>query len=145
DVVGMMATFSAPADWTGTENITFTVDDQLGRLTASDDVDIIVTEVSEDNNELPVVTALTGNYPNPFNPETTIKMALKTNGLVRIDIYNVRGQMVRTLVNEYMDAGNHDIIWNGVDDHGQKLGSGVYFYNMKFGKYTSTKKMILMK
>jgi len=100
---------------------------------------------ADDNNELPVVTALNGNYPNPFNPETTIKMALKTDGLVRMDIYNVRGQKVRTLVNEYMEAGNHDVIWTGDDDNGQKVGSGVYFYNMKFGKYTSTKKMILMK
>ena len=99
----------------------------------------------EDNNELPVVTELTGNYPNPFNPETTIKMALNADGLVRMDIYNVRGQKVRTLVNEYMEAGNHDIIWTGDDDNGHKVGSGVYFYNMKFGKYTSTKKMILMK
>ncbi|MCF7911266.1 MAG: T9SS type A sorting domain-containing protein [Candidatus Cloacimonetes bacterium] len=99
----------------------------------------------EDNNELPLVTELSGNYPNPFNPETTIKMALNTDGQVRLDVYNIRGQKVRTLVNEFKDAGNYDIIWNGDDDRGQKVGSGVYFYNMKFGKYTSTKKMILMK
>jgi len=128
--------------------INMTNDHSYGVAAVYDDgiSDIVsVTLVAEDISELPVVTALTGNYPNPFNPETSIKMALKTDGLVRMDIYNVRGQKIRTLVNEYMEAGNHDIIWTGDDDNGQKVGSGVYFYNMKFGKYTSTKKMILMK
>ncbi|MCF7918989.1 MAG: choice-of-anchor J domain-containing protein [Candidatus Cloacimonetes bacterium] len=101
--------------------------------------------VDNDDNLLPTVTALQGNYPNPFNPETAIKLSLAEDANVEINIFNMRGQIVRTLVNEYMDAGFHNIVWNGTNDHGQNVASGVYFYNMKSDRYSSTKKMILMK
>jgi hypothetical protein len=102
----------------------------------STDEDIIVT---------PQVTELRGNYPNPFNPETKINFSLKDDDFVVIEIFNVKGQMVRTLVNEEMRAGNHSIVWNGRNNNNREAGSGIFFYRMKAGTYSSTRKMILMK
>jgi flagellar hook assembly protein FlgD len=66
-------------------------------------------------------------------------------GMVNIEIYNIKGQRVKTLVSEDMEAGNHSLVWNGRDNNNNPVSSGVYFYKMVTGKYTSTKKMILMK
>ncbi|MFA7028895.1 MAG: T9SS type A sorting domain-containing protein, partial [Candidatus Cloacimonadaceae bacterium] len=92
-----------------------------------------------------LATELQGNYPNPFNPETTIRYSVKETVPVTIEIYNLKGQLVRTLVNEVKTAGNYSVIWNGRDSHNQPVSSGVYFYKMNAGKYSSTKKMIMMK
>jgi len=103
-------------------------------------------QVSGDDPGAPaVVTALNGNYPNPFNPETTINFSVKENAPVAIEIYNVKGQLVKTLVNEVKAAGNHSVVWTGQDNSGRAVTSGVYFYKMSTGKFSSTKKMILMK
>ncbi len=91
------------------------------------------------------VTGLNGNYPNPFNPETKINFSLATAEKVTIEIYNVKGQKVKTLVNDKYDAGNHQVVWNGTDDTNRSVGSGIFFYKMKSGRYTATKKMILLK
>ena len=102
--------------------------------------------VDTDDNVTPVLTtSLEGNYPNPFNPSTTIRYSLKEAGPVSIEIYNIKGQLVRTLINEVKEAGNHTIVWNGRDKNNSSVSSGVYFYKMKAGKYSSTKKMIMMK
>ncbi len=98
-----------------------------------------------DTTDIAAVSQLIGNYPNPFNPETRIAFSTKENGPVAIDIFNIRGQKVKALVNENMVAGPHTVVWNGTDDNGKNVASGVFFYRMKSGKYTSTKKMILMK
>lgn len=93
----------------------------------------------------PVTTQLFNNYPNPFNPETNIKFSLKDKEKVEIVVFNTKGQKVKTLVNDILNQGEHNIIWNGTDETGTKVGSGIYFYRMKSGSYTSTKKMILLK
>ena len=90
-------------------------------------------------------TKLLGAYPNPFNPSTTLSFNLKDQGHVNLDIFNQKGQIVRTLLSENMPAGEHRIHWNGTDDSGRNVSSGLYFYRMKSGKYSSTRKMILMK
>jgi len=92
-----------------------------------------------------LTTELLVNFPNPFNPETTIRFALANGSSVEIIIYNVRGQLVRTLVNGYMNSGVHNIVWNGRDDNGNPVGSGVYFYHMRAGDYQSVRRMMLMK
>jgi hypothetical protein len=94
---------------------------------------------------VPVATALNGNYPNPFNPTTEIHFSLRESGHVRIDVFNIKGEKVRTLVNGTLDAAFHTVVWNGKDDENRTTGSGIYFYKMRAGKFTSTKKMILMK
>jgi hypothetical protein len=94
---------------------------------------------------LPAITKLKGNYPNPFNPETTINFSLNEAGPVELAIYNIKGQKIKTLVNETLPAQNYNIVWNGRDDNNQQVSSGVYFYRMNTSTYTSTRKMILMK
>jgi len=90
------------------------------------------------------VTALHGNYPNPFNPETTIRFDLKDAVPVTLEIYNLKGQLVRTLVREDMPAGRHSIVWNSLDSNNRKVSSGIYFYRLRAGSYVSTRKMVLM-
>jgi len=111
-----------------------------------DDVEIDAPGGTDnETNEVAFASQLIGNYPNPFNPETRIAFSTKDNGPVSIDIYNIKGQKVRSLLNENREAGTHNVTWNGKDDNGKNVASGVFFYRMKSGKYSSTKKMILMK
>ncbi|MCD4796550.1 MAG: T9SS type A sorting domain-containing protein [Candidatus Cloacimonetes bacterium] len=104
--------------------------------------------VDADNTQIPMKTELLGNYPNPFNPSTTISFSLTTESTehTELTIYNLKGQIVKILVNEKMSAGNHSVVWNGTDEKNQPVSSGIYFYRMRNdGRYTSTKKMILLK
>jgi hypothetical protein len=111
-----------------------------------DNFSVHTKRTSNDDEFAPALgTQLAGNYPNPFNPETTISYSLKEAGLVSIDIYNVKGQLIKHLVKGEMSAGNHSIVWNGRDDNNHAVSSGVYFYKMNSGSYSSTKKMIMMK
>lgn len=99
--------------------------------------------------ELPTTFDLAQNYPNPFNPATSISFQLPENAEVELSIYNVQGQLVRTLVNGSVNAGQHSFTWNAVDMNGQAVAGGVYIYKLQAigeSKVTSfTKKMILMK
>lgn len=94
---------------------------------------------------LPLTTRLYQNYPNPFNPETSIKYDLKEDGQVLIDIYNLKGQKVRSLVNNVKNAGSYTESWNGTDNNGKQVSSGVYFFRMHTHNQTLTNKMLLMK
>ena len=93
----------------------------------------------------PVSFKVEQNYPNPFNPGTVISYQLPTLGNVEIKIYDVLGQEIATLVNEEKPAGKYQTVWNGTDNFGSKVTSGVYFYMVKAGNNIETKKMILMK
>ena len=101
------------------------------------------------DNIVNITTALKGNYPNPFNPVTNIAFSLGEPGHVTLEVYNVKGEKVRTLVDAVLPADNHVITWNSVDDNNKSVSSGVYIYKMisegNSGEYTSTKKMILLK
>ena len=88
---------------------------------------------------------LFNNYPNPFNPSTTISYSLQHASNLRVDIYNIKGQKVKSLVNEHKPAGKHSVTWHGTDDSGNAVGSGIYFYRMEAEGYVETKKMVLMK
>jgi len=92
-----------------------------------------------------VTTALNGCFPNPFTPATTISYSVKSATPVTIEIYNTKGQKVRTLVSETKASGNYQIAWDGTDQNNRKVSSGIYFYKMYAGKYSASKKMILMK
>ena len=107
---------------------------------------VILDPIQEDNEELPPqATTLKGNYPNPFNPSTIIAFDIKEAGLVQIDIFNIRGQKIKSLVNEHKDAGRYTTVWTGIDDAGRSVSSGMYFYQMKIGGFSDIKKMVLMK
>jgi len=85
------------------------------------------------------------NYPNPFNPETTIYFELVEKGPVTLSIYDMKGNHVKKLVDSFWDIGNHQVIWNGYHDDGSQAASGIYLYKLRSGRASSTKKMILMK
>ena len=94
---------------------------------------------------LPEVTKLLSNYPNPFNPSTNILFWLKQDARVRLEIFNSRGQRVRTLVNTSMPAGRHTVPWDGLDESGKRLASGVYLYRLEADGYSKYYKMTMMK
>jgi hypothetical protein len=105
------------------------------------------TDVKDEAKEQgkPADFSLSQNYPNPFNPSTTMNYSVDRKGLVLLVIYDVLGRQVRTLVNERKERGSYSVRWDGKDDEGQQLSSGVYFYQLKICDYTSSKKMLLLK
>ena len=98
-----------------------------------------------DDETIPAVTELTGNYPNPFNPTTTIKFGLSQDSEVSLQIFNVKGQLVKTVIDSHMDAGYHSIKWEGLDNNNKPTTSGFYFYRLKADSYVSVRKMIQIK
>jgi len=100
---------------------------------------------TENNTIVQTTNLLHQNYPNPFNPITTISYQLPENGKVELTVYNLKGQKVKTLVNETLDYGDHTVIWNGKDDNGKSVSSGIYLYKLKTDNFENTKKMILLK
>jgi flagellar hook assembly protein FlgD len=97
-----------------------------------------------------VIFELEQNFPNPFNPSTTIKYSLgrENNGLSSntvLKIYNTLGQEIKTLVNEKQKSGEHTVAWNGTDNGGNRVASGVYFYSLQRGESRVSRKMILLK
>ena len=93
----------------------------------------------------PLSYALEQNYPNPFNPETRIYFEIPVQQHVKLIVYNMRGQQVRTLVDDQYAAGRHIVNWDGRDNSGNRMPSGVYFYRIKAGDYIAHKKMTLLK
>jgi len=91
------------------------------------------------------VLGLAGNYPNPFNPSTTISYGLSEAGRVSLKVYNMLGQLVRTIVDEQQLEGNHEAVWDGRNEIGATVASGIYVYRMTAGNFVETKRMILMK
>jgi parallel beta-helix repeat protein len=96
-------------------------------------------------NAPPKVFFIAQNYPNPFNPSTTIEYTLPVDARVRITIYNILGKKVRTLLDEHQPAGHRRMVWEGKDDEGREAASGIYFYQMKAGEFTQSKKMVILK
>lgn len=106
-----------------------------------------IVSIDDVTIETPLQTkaVLYSAYPNPFNPSTTISFDLVKLEMVKIDIYNVKGQIVKQLVNKAYDKGKHSLVWDGKDTQNNNCGTGVYFYRMTAGKTTQTKKMMMMK
>ncbi len=96
--------------------------------------------------DVPIVsrTGLESIYPNPFNPQTTISFALQNSGPVELEIYDVRGRKVRTLVSHDLPQGRHSELWNGTDDHGQSVSSGVYLVRLRADGTNAVKRMVLI-
>ncbi len=103
------------------------------------------TNVNVTPADAPKFTTLAQNYPNPFNPTTTIRFELKEKGPVTIRIYNVAGQLVRTLVDGVRDAAAYSVEWDGANDRGGAVASGIYFYKMETKGFSQTKKMVLLR
>ena len=99
----------------------------------------------DDSYITPKEFALHQNYPNPFNPETNIRFDLAENTHASLSIFNLVGQKVATLINKTMDAGTYNVKWQGVNDNGSSLPTGMYIYELKTSKFHSVKKLVLVK
>jgi len=84
-------------------------------------------------------------YPNPFRQITTIKYQISESARVSLRVYNIAGQLVKTLVDEEKLEGNYSVVWDGKDQSGKEVSSGIYFYQLKMGEYSEVKKMLLLK
>ena len=102
-------------------------------------------KIKDANSEIPVKFSLSQNYPNPFNPVTDIEYDVSRSGKYRIIVYNILGQKIRTLVNSNLIAATYTVQWNGLDDAGQQVPSGIYFYVLRGRDVNLTRKMILMR
>jgi hypothetical protein len=99
----------------------------------------------DDPISVPDATFLKQNFPNPFNPSTTITFGLKEKARVSLNIYDAAGRLVRVLVDESRPAGRYEALWNGLDDSGIRVSSGVYFYRLAAGEFLETRKMVLLR
>jgi hypothetical protein len=95
--------------------------------------------------EMPKAYGLSQNYPNPFNPETTIRYQIPDAGFVRLVIYNTMGQVVKKLVDKQQNAGYYEAVWNGKDERGLGMVSGMYMVRMEAEGFTAIRKVVLMK
>ncbi len=103
-------------------------------------------QVSADDNQLVVTSYQLSNYPNPFNPETTIKFSIPQENKVELIVYNIKGQKVKTLVDKTMIPGRYSVIWDSKDQNGKPVSSGIYFYKLDIdGKIRKIRKMLLLK
>jgi predicted outer membrane repeat protein len=124
-------------------------------LTVSDGIDIVtetkvdyinVSPTNADTDIIPLQTKLFNNYPNPFNPSTTIRYDLHEHADVIVQILNNKGQIVKTLVKQHIQPGNYSIIWNGINESGDQVSSGIYLYKMIVnGRTEEVKKCVLLK
>jgi hypothetical protein len=100
---------------------------------------------NSDETITPVTKMLNQNYPNPFNPETAISFDMPKTANANLSVYNVKGQLVKTLLNGKADFGRNSLVWNGTDNSGANVSSGLYFYRLSTDGKTETRKMMLMK
>jgi len=105
---------------------------------------LVATQHSQETPDFPEAIRIS-NYPNPFNPNTTINFYLPEPDNVVLEVFNIKGQRVKTLINDYKEAGSHSFVWNGTDQTGRIVSSGVYFYRLSTGTRSIVKKMLLMK
>ncbi|MCD6102118.1 MAG: T9SS type A sorting domain-containing protein, partial [Candidatus Cloacimonetes bacterium] len=100
----------------------------------------------DDNYELPITNyEIISVYPNPFTHNTNISFSIKNSNNIQLDIYNIKGQRIKTLVSELMKVGNHEIEWDGRNDYGKPVANGIYFYKLSTDTKSITKKMILLR
>jgi hypothetical protein len=104
-----------------------------------------IVRTSASNDALPSQYELSQNYPNPFNPSTQISFALPGAASVRIEVLNILGQHVATILDQNLAAGRHNVTWNASDEDGRSVASGVYLYRLTADQFTSVKKMVLLR
>lgn len=104
-----------------------------------------IDEGFKGNNLIPSDYSLEQNYPNPFNPQTRIRYSLPEAGFIAVRVYSVDGEMIKELVNTNKRAGNYEVVWDGTNNYGMKVSSGIYFYQLVTDKFIQTKKLVLLK
>ncbi len=131
-------------NWIGDEVSELTVDN-IKLMDTNQRLNVLEQQILEKPIALPTEFNLAQNYPNPFNPVTTIKYALPKSVDVEITIYNILGQKVKTVLNEPQKAGFKNVKWDGTNDYGLKVGSGVYIYRLRAGDFVDQMKMVFLK
>lgn len=117
-----------------------------GSSVPSNEVNVQYTVANEDDITPQITkTELMNNFPNPFNPQTTFRFSLKDNSHAKLCVYNLKGQLVKTLVDSDIPAGMHSIVWNGKDDNNNSVASGIYLYRLVTPTYNHTRRAIMMK
>jgi hypothetical protein len=106
---------------------------------------IPVTPVENEQFNIPADYGISNNFPNPFNPSTTINYSVPGASNVNITVYDINGQVVKNLLNEFKNSGSYSLNWDGKNDSGSTVSSGTYFYQIQIGNFVQTKKMILLK
>jgi len=141
-----MTSFSEELDVEGTYNYYVRALYNVGEGAPTETVEVAFPFVSNGENITTVlVNTLNVNYPNPFNPTTSISFSLEKAGQATLRIYNTKGQLVKTLVNNVKAAGSHTVIWNGLNNEGRAVSSGLYFYKLDAPGFSKTRKMMLLK
>jgi hypothetical protein len=148
-ITGRVATVTArDPDWSGLDTIWFKACDP-GGLCDSDEAifTVLVSGVTDKDSSLsgPPEFLLNQNHPNPFNLKTNITYSVSVPGKITLVIYNLLGRRVRTLADEHQTPGNKSLDWDGTDDKGNTVSSGIYFYKIKAGEFTESKKMVILK
>jgi len=105
---------------------------------------LITSQYNQATPDLPDAIRIS-NYPDPFNPNTTINFYLPESGNVFLEVFNIKGQRVKTLINEHKETGSHDFMWDATDQNRRFVSSGVYFYRLSTGTNSIVNKMLLMK
>jgi FtsP/CotA-like multicopper oxidase with cupredoxin domain len=147
-VTRIKATFDKPGRYVWHCHILSHEDHEMMRvLHVGPGADVMAKSIAVDSAKTaaPATFALAQNYPNPFNPSTTINFQLPSDELVELKIYNRIGQEVRTLVNSGYQAGSHNVVWDGKNNRGKSVASGMYIYRIKAGKHTKSLKMNLVR
>ena len=105
----------------------------------------VVTSIGDVASAVPEEFHLRQNYPNPFNPVTNVEFGIRNSELVSLTIYDLSGREVRNLVNNRLEAGMHIVVWDGMDNLGESVTSGMYFYRLQAGNFVAAKKMLLVR
>jgi len=132
--------FYGPVDTAGA-----TLDDDNYCLIFGPPFKQVAEEETSEEEVLPFTYSLGQNYPNPFNPSTVISYSIAEASPVRIEVFNILGRRVRLLLDRALAAGSYEVMWNGIDDQGNPVSSGVYLYRITAGDYVASRKMILLK
>jgi len=151
----IVAVYSVPSDAIGAVSIRLRIWPQFTGTVYWDNVEFreveaLIVSVNDDRDGLisgaiPTDYRLFPNYPNPFNPITTIEYHLPEATSVTLEIYNLLGQRVKTLVDDYQQAGSWRVVWDARDEYGRKVSSGMYIYRLRTDKATMMQKMLLLK
>jgi len=139
--IGLQYAFDDIYDLTASE----LVDNFAIKFTTDSATVVSVEDENDSDNIIPNAYMLEQNYPNPFNPETRIKYSLPEPGYVTLRIFDVHGQLIRTLQDANQPAGRYERIWDGNNEYSNKVSSGVYFYRLQSNSFTQVRKMILLK
>lgn len=155
DYIELVATniYAEDPEYADPDNFDLTVSEFFKSTVVADDGEVVGdlrwdpanVSVAADNFTQPVEFSLLQNYPNPFNPRTTIYYKLGKASDVRLTIFNMLGQQIRTLVNQKQSAGRQIVHWNGKDSNQRVVPSGIYYYRLEADNFTATRKMLLLK